>query len=400
MTIAYITTRGSTGGTASGGITVFYPSSGIVAGDLLLLFIRNSSNTNVIRSETDLAGWIMAGESNRTGTHGWVFYRIATGSENGTSFNMKTETNDEKDARVIQYRGTDQTYPIAACYITNGSTSSPAVPAAKVALDDTLAVALMASNGNTITFTPPSGYTERYDSGASFCAFTVADMPVVPAQSTSGNFASSSSAIYTGFVLLLNPDYASGILVTPWAPAGTTSTFGGSGTIWSGTSNAAASDDSRATASQTGNFDTRGLWSQGHGILVPSGCRLVGVEVSAEGRFVTPTTSVPYQVHPTYWLFINGALQANTAAGKVGPRFNSFRTPAASFDETISWGGPGNMWDLDLLISQLDVGFGVGFVGTMPAFGGGGAITNSLEIDSLAARVWYVPPNHFFPRAA
>jgi len=399
MPATYITTRGSTGGTNSAGITVSYPASGIVAGDLLLLVVRNSGSGPISRSNTDLPDWLMACEVVVTSHHCYVLYKIATGSENGTTFTLKTQTNDEKDARIVQYRGVDPNYPIGI--VLNDGSSIMAggqmpLSSAKVKLGDSIAVAIGIVPTNTTTFTPPSGYTERYDSGGTYVAFSIADKPVNAADSTAGFFAPSvGSGRWATMTVLINPANASSNSVTAWVEAGTTASFGSTGIVWSGASNAATSNDVRASIATNSHYDTRGIQSSNHGFSVPSGATIIGVETRIEARITTPTSSIIYQVHSTIWLFLASVLSTVYSAGKYGPRFQSTRvaspTAGSPADSFVGWGGPGNTWDLNLTPADVaDAGFGMGWVGTVPDFAGtGSGIPTVLEADCLSMRVWY-----------
>jgi hypothetical protein len=158
--------RSPNGVTSLGGDTdpiVLTKPTGTAEGDLLIAVISVDEGVSC----TPPSGWTLIQELSDNGVNSLYAYWLIAGSSEPSTYSFDPDSSDPLGAGIICITGAHQTTPIAANpTFTEGTTKNPD-PAASgtVASGDYLAVAFCGMNGKSFTFTPPSGYTEQWDTG-------------------------------------------------------------------------------------------------------------------------------------------------------------------------------------------------------------------------------------------
>lgn len=170
MAATYRSAQGSTPATASAAVVT--KPSGVVSGDLLVC-VHTSDISGTFAAMTAPAGWTLLDQSSQTSAGFMkIWTRVAGGSE-GASYTFNDDTDADSCVSMIAVQtGTyDTTTPISDYAFGGSNTASVSHPAPSVT---GIAGALLitahfgGSNANaTLTYTPPSGMSERFENSAS-----------------------------------------------------------------------------------------------------------------------------------------------------------------------------------------------------------------------------------------
>jgi len=185
--------------TSTTSVTVNTPS-GVQAGHLLVAHIAWESNSNLISSvPADWTQIFNATAGTRAIRHA-LYYKVATASE-PTSYTWSLSSAVEAIGFIIAFSGVDTASPIGN-YSNSTSTSSSTshtAPAINIQAAGNWAIHCAATAYGT-TYTPPSGYTERYDTrtgtGSANIAATLSTKEYTAVGSTGNITATSANADY------------------------------------------------------------------------------------------------------------------------------------------------------------------------------------------------------------
>ncbi|MGI5225878.1 PKD domain-containing protein [Actinoallomurus sp. CA-142502] len=140
--------------------TVTIPSS-VRAGDGLLLAFTDNDTTKTV---TPPSGWQQVGSQTVGTAVSTVWQKVATASDAGQTVSVGLSDYAKANLRVLAYRGTNPTAPVAAATNTAdpASTTSHTSPNATVSAAGSWAVTLWSDKSSTTTaWTAPSGVTSR-----------------------------------------------------------------------------------------------------------------------------------------------------------------------------------------------------------------------------------------------
>lgn len=152
------------------------PAGGILAGDLLLLYVGTGSVT----LPTTPAGWTLTGVSSDSGGTSPSFrfvYKIAAGGESGTQ--TVATPSAQNQGRMWVFRGVDQTTPLDVAGTVFGSsvgTTAYTMPSLTTTRTGVALIYAAVANGATGSYTPPTvpaAFTETWDSIAANPAVTM-----------------------------------------------------------------------------------------------------------------------------------------------------------------------------------------------------------------------------------
>ena len=152
------------------------PSS-VQAGDALALTVTINSGI----SPTVPAGWTALGNSSGSGASTYVFSKVATASDAGSSVPVALGTVTKSDVRILAYSGTAASSPVTAVITSDASaTTDHPAPAATVSTAGSWVVWYWAdkSPATTTSWTPPAGTTQRsvaIGTGSNYMTSLVAD---------------------------------------------------------------------------------------------------------------------------------------------------------------------------------------------------------------------------------
>lgn len=418
MAIAYVG-----GGFTSGGAgnPFFSAIGGLAAGDLqLVMFAIVNTTDDVVRK----AGWNMLINDYTSGAGGGsvqsrmaVFWRIHDGStENPPSFTFY-DGSAAYGALYIAYSGVNQSYPIGGYNysINNVADVTIDIPSVKNRVADAMAVALYFMRGSAAggqSFEHPDSYTERIDGvvGTNTRRSVGAADQIQPfGASVPGTLAQYTlSDLSIGAHVLLNPATA-GFHVTDWrnpnavAHASATTIGLGDGADWTGASNAAVSDDVRASMTGAGTgYDGDILKCTDYRFEMPPGSTVYGIEVEFEGRayFTGNHGGGTKFMQLTAGLYRAGTAESffkinNMKLAAIYVASPNATTPA---DETVRVGGLGDVWqgewtnaDVEnsgfgcLILPQLSLGEG-------PDAGAGNCV---VQADLVRMRLHFRPPINY-----
>lgn len=148
-------------------LTVSIPS-GVQAGDGMLLLLQiSASNTYTL---TVPSGWTQIGSTLNDGGNGdsYLYWRAATSSDPGTSFDITTDVDVNMAAVLVAYSGIDTSALVHAwdvTQVTSGSgTTSHVTPTVTTSVDGSLVVEAITARGSTVTsWTVDSAIVKRQD---------------------------------------------------------------------------------------------------------------------------------------------------------------------------------------------------------------------------------------------
>lgn len=384
--------------------------SGITSGDFQLCIVTCGSTTEEMFRE---AGWNILLVDWTSAVKVFVLWRIYDGTDGAPLWTVVDGSANFASVQIV-YSDVNQTNPIAGFNYQLNTTSSATVniPELTNATANGMAVAIYTcgSTGGGSTWTNPSGYTERVDydpSGTGRRPIGVAEKSVNEGtiSSTTATTPGSASLSSIGIHLLLNDAHTS-FHKTDWKYPGTVSTVSATtiglsdGADWTSTSNAAASDNSRAqiTGSATG-YQSDLLKCTNFGFSLPLGATVTGIEVEVEGRAYFTGN---HGLGTRYFQASNALYRAGTAESyikinniKFEALYNASPTSTDPADQTVTVGGPGDLWAASWTKSDIEnSGFGCYVLGVMsadegPNSGGGNAL---LQVDGVRMRIHFIPP--------
>jgi len=182
----------------------------IDAGDLLIVFFTNDGGAIV----TTPSGWTQLASA----AHGWVvrlsvYYRIATGTEGGTTVNFVTSATEEAAAQVYRITNWHGTTPPEISTAATGTDRTPdpsSLDPAGWDVADTLWIAVAGQDrGDQGTPTYPASYTNGIStlssSGIGRCRIHSARRVLAAASEDPGTFTISVSEEWVAFTIAVRP---------------------------------------------------------------------------------------------------------------------------------------------------------------------------------------------------
>jgi hypothetical protein len=163
ITLRTTATSAATSGAAS--LTINRPGA-VVAGDFLLALVNARGGTS--RVITAPAGWtLVRRDNNGTSVAQAVYRKVATASE-PLSYTWTFNASIKASGGILPYVGVDSTAPIdtSSAAVNSFSSSSATAPSVATAVANDRIVGLFGIDDN-LTWTPPTGMTERWDARAS-----------------------------------------------------------------------------------------------------------------------------------------------------------------------------------------------------------------------------------------
>jgi len=177
-------------------LTVTQPA-GHQAGDILILIAFSYHGAGAATINTP-AGWTLISASaawaNSNTSKCAAFYKIAASSSE-PSVSVSTATTSFMDCQISAFSGADGTTPIDAntSWVTSGASSTSfTCQAITTVTNNALLVYFICDNDGATYGTPPTGVTERAESGPTFTGFDF-----VVATKTKTPAGSESSGTYT-----------------------------------------------------------------------------------------------------------------------------------------------------------------------------------------------------------
>lgn len=176
-----IAVRGSNGNNAGSGIngssaTVTYPA-GVVAGDVVLLFVATHGTASAVSFTTPTNFTIIpsftatnTGNAATTDCRAIGYYRVATGALSGTV--TTTVTSSNWITNMIVFSGVDNTTPFAAAATALGSTTSSTTITTNSATNPSTSNALVAFFAGSATGTGATTWTETTTNSVSLTEAT------------------------------------------------------------------------------------------------------------------------------------------------------------------------------------------------------------------------------------
>lgn len=215
---------------------------------------------------------------------------------------------------VLAYSGalTTGTFPAATSQRNTTSSTSASIPGLTAPSANTTQLAIYivtSSNSNTITWTPPSGMTERIDQGINPTGFVlgIADAAVASAGAISGRTATASTSVTSVALTLLIASEVAGDTTAPTltSPTGTGGTLTCSGSV--STNEANGTLYAVVTASSTAPSAAQVKAGQDH--TGAAALRVVSQAVSATGTQTIGSGSATAGTR--YWHFMHEDAAAN-----------------------------------------------------------------------------------------
>jgi hypothetical protein len=251
---------------ASTSATVPVPS-GTAPSDALLMFVTWPSAPTV--TATVPAGWKLLGTNLSSPLETDVYYRAATGSDNGTTVPVTFSAATTKSVTLADYTGADPTTIEASAKIADASTAAHVTPNTTVTTAGSLALSYWADKSSTTTsWAPPASVKTRsssFGTGGGYTSTLLADSGTTVGAGAYGGLTATSSPGTSGkgtqWTIVLAPAGA----VAPNSPP--TAAFTPSCSGLSCSFNAGASGDTDGTitsyawtfgdgASQAGSLST------------------------------------------------------------------------------------------------------------------------------------------------
>lgn len=170
MAIAVGTGTQTTSSASATSLTITKPT-GTVSGDLLVATIVHQQATETV---TAPAGWVSVVAANNVTTNNDLqvdlFYLIAGGSE-PANYAFSWATAKPAFGGIIRVTGWDGTTASdVAASANSGSDTNAVALSVTTVTDGALVIIANAAVSGGATFTPPSGFTEEFDSGANQAA--------------------------------------------------------------------------------------------------------------------------------------------------------------------------------------------------------------------------------------
>lgn len=201
----------------------------VAAGDLLMLWIRTGTASN---TATAPSGWTQI-QSTQTGTAGpanyirlSAYYKVAAGTEGGTTVNVTTDVATTGDAQVVRilaanFTGVPQSTTPATQ--TTGTTPNPPAVTSSYGIETYLAFAITLCRAGTSTVTAyPAGYADNNTTTSSTLAMASTVVTAV-ASADPGTFTISANDYAVSMTILVraapnlvsNAWYLQGFGLTP-----------------------------------------------------------------------------------------------------------------------------------------------------------------------------------------
>ncbi|MGN6743163.1 MAG: PKD domain-containing protein [Amnibacterium sp.] len=193
------------GTTATTAVTVPAPT-GVGTGDVLVASINANQAPTMASVPT---GWLAVTAPVADGTYTTVFsyYHLVTGSEPG-SYTFTLSASQKWSAGITDFKGVDTTTvwdSQAATQVSTSGSTPQTVPSVTTVTDGALLIGGNGVNSATITITPPSGWTEAWESdGGKDVDLAYKVIPTAGATGTS-TFTHSSSISGSAWVRALKP---------------------------------------------------------------------------------------------------------------------------------------------------------------------------------------------------
>ena len=207
MAITLRSTSSNTLTAAGTSITVDAPA-GLTAGDVMYAVVESLDS-----SVTAPSGWVLdvAAASIPGGLTNYLntFYKIATASE-PTSYTWSQASSSIFSVSIADYEGVNNstTLNVAGVGLGGQSTASPAFPSiTTTAAGCKILIGLAQNGGGSVTFTPPTGYTEEVASAYGYYAQTFIADATQSAAGATGTLTGTISASepLATFTAALNP---------------------------------------------------------------------------------------------------------------------------------------------------------------------------------------------------
>jgi hypothetical protein len=197
---AEVFTASNVGG--NGNTVTLNKPSGVASGDVLIVAMNNIGASRSLVSTS--SGWTLIKEqlvATAPAVGLWVFKKVAGGSE-PSSYNFTFNYDFNGSAGIVAYSGGSDVSIVGNVTTTSGSTSPYSVVAPSITTpdNDSLLVWIGTLNVPTPTaaasFTPPSGYTERFEQSTSYnnAALSMADKDQATAGASGSATGSASNA--------------------------------------------------------------------------------------------------------------------------------------------------------------------------------------------------------------
>lgn len=189
-------------GTKSGTDVTATPLTGVRAGDYQIVVISVGASGETITSVP--AGWTLLGQGAGSAGDTYQMLVYASTTDTGTANWVKSGTRETQVVRAA-WRGVASAGTPAGPVI-NGTTTTHATPAVTPSQANSVVVGIATiDNPSTSSWTPPTGWTERFDNSTSLQSITIADVVVPSPTSTTGTFTSSLSDEALTFAIVLAP---------------------------------------------------------------------------------------------------------------------------------------------------------------------------------------------------
>lgn len=192
--ISYVAATSVTGTSTSQTVTV--PAS-VVSGDVMVMYY----SANTTSPLTAPSGWTLiantpAGFTSQTS---WVWYRVATAADAGTTVTVGNGSTSTKASLVLaDYRGVKTSNPIGAVnqFTTTASVSSVTTPTVTITNSGTWILSYWNAKSSVITgWTPPTGQVTRataYGSGGGYMDSILTDAGSVTPPGTAGGYTATT----------------------------------------------------------------------------------------------------------------------------------------------------------------------------------------------------------------
>ena len=191
--------------------------AGVSAGDFMLALLDREDLTAEPNSVP--TGWnpIAYKDASTNMRYTGIYYKIATSSEGATQ-DFGWASSDGTRSQILAWRGGfNRLDPIDTfsntLYVSANSTLRAASATAAADNSPAIFVGSIYYSPSGVTFTPPSGFTERSDDGDTDSDFYMTFADAVVSQGATGNkdatMTASTTAGKHAFLLILNPPVAS-----------------------------------------------------------------------------------------------------------------------------------------------------------------------------------------------
>jgi len=133
--------------------------SGVVAGDLLLLFFADNDPAPAV---TGPAGWTQVQTISSSGQNGRVWRKLATAADAGTQALVTASALTKADATLVAYRGTDGTVSASAAGSETVLQTTHTTPTVTATVDGSRLISYWGEKSSaTTTLAPPAGLVSR-----------------------------------------------------------------------------------------------------------------------------------------------------------------------------------------------------------------------------------------------